>query len=67
MGVRINRPRTAPSSYTSDYPLQDRLAGLLGFAVATGRMRDEEADYIARLVSAAQADCSAAEGEAWAC
>ena len=55
MGDRINRSHLAPASYVSDFPMSDRLANLLAYAVACRVLRDEEADRIALPVQAAEA------------
>ena len=71
MGDRINRSPLAPASYASDFPMADRLANLLAYAVACRVLRDDEADRIAHLVQTAEAaapDCAAEQDlEAEAC
>ncbi len=54
MADRINRSPLAPASYVSDFPMADRLANLLAYAVACRVLGDEEADRIALLVQAAK-------------
>ena len=55
MDDRINRSPLAPASYVSDFPMSDRLANLLAYAVACRVLRDEEANRIALLVQTAEA------------
>src|SRR5215469_16784023 len=55
MADRINRSPLAPASYVSDFPMSDRLANLLAYAVACRVLRAAEANRIALHVQTAEA------------
>ena len=52
MSDRINRSPVAPTSYTSDFPLEDRMRDLLGYALATERLTEDEVDLVATSLTA---------------
>jgi hypothetical protein len=63
MSDRINRSPIASASYTSDFALEDRVRDLLGFALATGRLTEDEIDMVATSLTAEARSRHAAERE----
>ena len=51
MTDRIDQSPIAPSSYTTDFSLQERLQDLLSYAEVTGRLTEDEVDLVAHSVT----------------
>jgi hypothetical protein len=63
MSDRINRSPIAPTSYTTDFSLEDRMRDLLRFALATERLTEDEVDLVATSLTAEAQSRHATERE----